>query len=384
MGLQLDPQRTRYALFTIALVAFVVILFLIAPLIWSVLQIFIIAVLIALALDVPVHWQVTHGVPRWAAVLNLIFILVILFLAIFIFIVPALINQSKDFTATIPTVWSQGGRQASALLHRYPAIERSLDLNQFFKNILIGAGSWAGAARSIFTTAFGAITAVILIIVTVFYTLLDPWPLLFGVRGLFPTAWWDTIDHIARDIAIRIRGWVIGTIILAVLIGILDYMALLLINIFHEPNVPFIFFFAILGGLLEVIPIIGPIIAAALPTLVAFSLDPLLGIMVLIAYLLVQQLENHLFTPIVMHKAVQMHPVSLIFMLVVLSGIFGLFGAIIAVPVGSVFKVLYDEWYYPLTHHGEHPQLPPQEQHGDDVNKEIAEKFQGPHKKNHP
>jgi predicted PurR-regulated permease PerM len=63
-----------------------------------------------------------------------------------------------------------------------------------------------------------------------------------------------------------------------------------------------------------------------------------------------------------MNRAVQLHPVTLLFMLVILSGLFGLFGALIAVPVASVLKVLYDEWYYPLIHQGKHPMHAPKEQ----------------------
>lgn len=361
MGLQVAARRIRYAVFVVGLVALVATLFLLAPLVWSVLQIFIIAILITLALDVPVHWQVVRGVPRWAATLNLLILSIITIITIISFLIPPLVTQSREFTATLPSFWTQVTTQFTLLSHRFPQIERSLNLNDVVIRVLTGAGSWGGVARSIFASAFGAVTAVVLILVLVFYTLLNPWPLLYGLRGLFPSSWWESVDHISHEIARRLRAWAIGIIVLAVFIGLLDYLALLLINISFGPNIPFIFLFAIIGGLLEVVPIVGPIIAAVIPGLIGFSIDPFLGLMVLLAFLVVQQLESNLITPFVMHTAVQLHPVSTLCSLVVLSGVFGIFGALISVPTAVVLKVLYDQWYYPLLHAGKHPSPPPRE-----------------------
>jgi hypothetical protein len=60
-----------------------------------------------------------------------------------------------------------------------------------------------------------------------------------------------------------------------------------------------------------------------------------------------------------MTRAVSLHPVTIIFTLVVMAGLFGIFGALIAVPVASALKIIYDEWYYPLMHEGQQPLCPP-------------------------
>lgn len=361
MGGAISPQRIRFVVFVIGLVAIVVILFRSAPLIWPMMQIFILAILLVLALDVPVHWLVSKGVPRWAATLNTLILLLVIIAALISYIIPPFLMQAKQFISAFPALWSSTLHTFGTLLSRYPSIERSVDVERFTASFLTGAAKWGVVARSVFATAFGAVAGIILTIVIVVYTLLDPWPLVYGVRGLFPASWWPTLDHIASLVVVRIRGWIAGTIILSIVVSILDYIALLFINVFFTEKMPFILLFAFLGGILEVIPVIGPIIAAVLPTLVGLAIDPLLGIIVLTAFFMIQQLEGHVLVPLVMHKAVRMHPVSLIIMLVVLSDIFGLFGAIIAVPVGSICKILYDEWYYPLLHQGKHPEPPPVE-----------------------
>jgi predicted PurR-regulated permease PerM len=271
------------------------------------------------------------------------------------------VAQFRAFVNAIPMLWMNITGQISAASRRFPQLEGAIDAGEIIRQLFMGAETWTGIAQNVFAGTVGALTAALLITVTVFYTLMDPWPLLYGLRGLFPDEWAGTIDRITRAVAERIRRWVIGTVALAVMIGTLDYVGLFLINLLFEPDIPFIFFFAILGGLLEVVPIIGPIIASVLPALVGFSIHPVLGLLVLGVFFLIQQLENTLIAPLVMHRAVHLHPVSLLFALFVLTGIFGLFGAIIAVPVASVFKVLYDEWYYPLLHHGNAPTPPPRE-----------------------
>lgn len=362
MDLALNRRNIKFVLFILLMLALAVGLFLLAPIIWSALQLFVIAALIALPLDWAVRWQENYRIPRWAATLNLLILLVLVVGLLIYFLIPPLAEQSQAFVTSLPQLWAQALIRWSWILDRFPQLERTLDLNNLAVNLIRGAGTWVQTARTVFTTAVGAVASSVLILVTVFYMLLDPWPLLYGIRGLFPSSWWGTIDHLASSMAARIRAWVVGTFALAAIIGVLDYLALLLINLFYPVNLPYVFFFAILGGALEILPVVGPIIAAILPALVGFSLDPVLGLLVLGAFFIIQQLENALFVPLIMHKAVQLHPVTLLFSLLLLSALFGMLGAIIAVPVASIFKVLYDEWYYPLVHDGQKPLTPPKEE----------------------
>jgi len=361
MGLRLNERWVKLAAFVIVLVAFAVLLFFFIRAIWSVLQIFIITGLVVLALDWFVEQLVSRRIPRWAATLIILLVFILTIGLFVLLIIPPMVSQFEEFIAALPDLWARLIARLGVLLARFPALGRNFDLQAFIIGLTRDVGSWVQAATTVFTTAIGAFTTTILIIVISFYMLLNPWPLLYGIRGLFPETWWPAIDRLAHEIAVRLRGWVVGTFVLGLAIGLLDYIALLLINLFSTERIPFILFFAIIGGLLEIVPIIGPIIAAVLPALVAFSINPLLGVFVLLAYFVIQQLENNLLAPYIMHRAVHMHPVSLIFALIVMSTLFGVFGAVIAVPVASIFKVLYDEWYYPLMHGGKKPGPPPRE-----------------------
>jgi predicted PurR-regulated permease PerM len=348
-----EARAMRLAAFVIALTALAVALFLAAPLIWSVVQIFIIAGLLSLALEMPVRWLTRRRMRRWVAVALVVGAMLLLLALLLLFLIPALLGQFAALVAGLPALWASVVHRAAPLLQRYP----TLASEQFVLNLISGVGSWALAARSVFATAVGAATATVLIVVITVYTLLNPHPLLYGVRGLFPSDWWPTLDRLAHSIAARIRRWVMGTLLLSLIIGLLVYLGLHILNWIHPPGLPFVLVFAIFAALLEIVPIVGPIIAAVVPALVGFSIDPWLGAAILLLFFVVQQIENHLAAPLILQRAVRQHPVSLIFALVVLSGLFGLFGALIAVPVSSALKVLYDEWYYPLMH--DHAPPPP-------------------------
>ena len=354
----MNPHRVKFALFVIAMVAVAFILLRLAPVVWSVIQILLLAVLIGIALEWVVEWQVAHRFPRWAATANLLIVLFLFLALLFYFLVPPLIAQFQQFMLTLPALWENALQRWGALVQRYPQLTNAIDVGDFISSLLQSLGSWTQMARTVFSSAVGGITGLILVLVLVFYALLDPWPLLYGLRGLFPFSWWSTLERVAGKSAMQIRRWVMGTLVLGVIIGAMDYLALFLINTFYPYDLPFILLFAILGGLLEVVPVIGPIIAAIIPATVGFLIDPILGILVLLSFFVIQQLENYLLVPLVMHRAVNLHPVSLIVALMVLSSLFGIFGAIIAVPVASVVKILYDDWYYPLLHDG-HPPDPP-------------------------
>jgi predicted PurR-regulated permease PerM len=359
--LRQEQKRVKYAALVIVLLVFTVLLIFFFRAVWSVLQIFIIAGLIVLALDWFVEWLVAYRVPRWVATLIILLIFSLFIGLVILVLIPQMVTQFEQFIAALPAFWLQLVDRWDVFLTRFPAFRQVFNLENFLPSLLQGAGTWAQTARTVFTTAIGAFAATLLIIVITVYTLINPWPLLYGMRGLFPETWWPTINRLAHAIALRLRGWVVGIFVLSVTVGTLDYIALRIINALTPQEIPFILFFAILGGMLEIVPVIGPFIAALLPAMVAFSINPLLGVLVLLAFFIIQQLENHLLTPLIMHRAVHMHPVSLIFALVVMSTMFGIFGAVIAVPFAITLKVLHDEWYYPMMHAGKKPSLPPKE-----------------------
>lgn len=140
-------------------------------------------------------------------------------------------------------------------------------------------------------------------------------------------------EHYVIDLASRIQykmgRWLIGQGALIVVIFALDYMALSVLQ------VPYALILALLGGLLEIIPYIGPTIALIPAALVGFTVSPIVGLLVAILYMFIQQLENYVISPLVMKKAVGLNPVAIILALLIGGKLAGILGVILAVPVAT-------------------------------------------------
>ena len=102
----------------------------------------------------------------------------------------------------------------------------------------------------------------------------------------------------------------------------------------------------ILTGLLEFVPLVGPIVAAIPPLLLAFFGGPLDVLLVLAAYLGIQQLESNLIEPVVMEEAVSLHPAAVMAAVAVVGTAFGILGTILAVPIAVVASILVEELWF--------------------------------------
>ena len=111
-------------------------------------------------------------------------------------------------------------------------------------------------------------------------------------------------------------------------------------------GVPGALFLGIFSGLVAFVPIIGSVVGAVPPLLLAFAGSPLDALWVLLAYVTIQQIESNLLTPLVMQRAVSLHPVVVIASVTVAGAAFGVLGALLAVPASVVAGVLVDELWF--------------------------------------
>jgi predicted PurR-regulated permease PerM len=110
-------------------------------------------------------------------------------------------------------------------------------------------------------------------------------------------------------------------------------------------DVEYAFTFAVLTGVLEIVPFFGPILAAIPPTLAAFADSPTKALVVVVIYVAIHQIEAHLISPMVMARSVQLHPVMVILAVLAMGDLLGFAGVVLAVPTAVVITVLLDELY---------------------------------------
>lgn len=137
-----------------------------------------------------------------------------------------------------------------------------------------------------------------------------------------------------RKIERRLGAWVHGELLLMFFVGLFSYIGLTVLHV--EFSLPL----AIIAGLLEIIPLIGPIVSAIPAVLVALATSPLLALSVVALYFIIQQVENNFLVPIVMRKSVGLSPLITILALMIGGRLAGITGAVLSIPIVLVLQVL--------------------------------------------
>jgi putative permease len=149
----------------------------------------------------------------------------------------------------------------------------------------------------------------------------------------------ERAEQILGLVLARLKAWAMGSLILGGIVGTLTWVGLYFLD------VPFTLVFAVIAGVGELLPTIGPLLSALPPMLVALANDPMQALWVALLFLAVQQLEDNLIVPLVMSRAVDIHPLSVTFMVLAMGTLFGVLGALLAVPSIVILKTLYQELY---------------------------------------
>ena len=170
-----------------------------------------------------------------------------------------------------------------------------------------------------------------------FYLLLVRDKLDSNIEFLFGKEKSKSISSLINTLEVRLGGWARGQLFLMLTIGVLSYIGLLVLGI------PYALPLAILAGIFEIVPYIGPIIAAVPAIILAFSISPFLGFAVIGLTILIQQIENYLLVPKIMEKSTGVSPVIILISLAVGYRLAGVSGMIISIPVVIIIQTLIQE-----------------------------------------
>lgn len=340
-------RRNRLALFVTAtglLVAWVL---------WSAhgaLPAFVIGLALAFVLDPMVTALERRHVPRWGGVLLAFGTVVAVIWVLAAFAVPPLAHQTRDFIARLPEL----GAAIGALQRDLDAWYRSLPLSDDMRATLDAAigrveaafgtaiRDFLGPAVGTLVRTVGFLVGLVVIPVWLFFVLRDRERLPHAVAAAVPQGWRPDAQNVLSLLA-RVGGrWVRGQLLLGVAIflaTVVGLTALTLVGFREFGSLALVL--ALIAGVLEWFPIIGPIVAAVPAILVGISISPAAAIAVAVLYLAIQQLENNLLVPKILGDAVELHPAVLIIALVVGGSLFGIGGAILAAPVVAAGRDLY-------------------------------------------
>jgi predicted PurR-regulated permease PerM len=339
--------RHRLGLWVTAAIAVIVLALWLAR---GALPVFAIAIALAFLLDPPVTALQRRGVPRLAGILVVYVVVVVVVVGLGFLLFPPLIEQLKRFLEELPSLASQiiaWEEQVVAWLESLPLpppIREALDtIIQSGQEAVIGLlEAIVGPLLSLIARTAGFIVGLVVIPVWLLYVLKDRERLPEAFLRLLPTGWRPDVAN-GLDLTVSVIGrWIRGQLLLGAVIFAATLLGLLVLSVigFRE-FADFAILLALVAGILELVPIIGPIIAAIPAILIGASISPAAALAAIALYTVIQQLENHLIVPKVMGDAVDLHPAVVIISLIIGGSLFGLWGAILAAPVVALGRDIY-------------------------------------------
>ncbi|MDO8487321.1 MAG: AI-2E family transporter [Candidatus Curtissbacteria bacterium] len=302
---------------------------------WLLIQIKSIIILVFLGLILisallkPVEWLSARKVPRPLAVLIIYISLIAIISFVIGIIIPPLVSQTSQFVSDLPKIISS--INDFIVFNKIPVDDVSKVISGQINQV-------ASNAVYISTAIFSSIFFLLMLIVLSFYLLLD-WKTFVKLisspfSGRQETRVVDLISKIERGLGV----WVRGQLTLSLLVGVLTYIGLTILGI------PFAIPLALVAGIMEIIPIIGPIVSAVPALLVGLTISPVMSLAVIALFFIIQQLENHLIVPMVMSKVVGLQPAAVIIALLIGAKLDGIGGAFLAIPVVLVIKIIIKDF----------------------------------------
>jgi predicted PurR-regulated permease PerM len=301
----------------------------------------VVAAFFAVALYPAVNWVQRRVARRrrWLATL-LVFLLVILLLGglITVFAVP-LATQGTDFAARLPVLLDEvraGRGPVGELLNRIHALRFIEQNRDRIGEIAAGLGTSAlSFARSI----ANAVVATLTIFILSYLMVLEGPKIIDRGLALFGPDRGERIRHVGADCAKTITGYLSGNLFISLICGLLTYAVLAIVG------VPYAGLIALFVAIADLIPLVGASLGALVAGVAGFVHSVPAGIIVVIFFIVYQQLENHLLQPLILSRAVKLDPLSVLVAILIAAELAGILGALLAIPIAGIIQVIVrDIW----------------------------------------
>lgn len=298
-------------------------------------------------------WLESKGVQRFAAVI-IIFLLIITILAIIIFsILPFMQEQITMFVKDFPKNWELFVNAVDQFLQNYELEYLRVEINEFFtsltatvisniENYLSQITTIIGSAiGSVFSIAIGVITAPILL----YYMLKEGDKLKGSIVQLFPIKTRTTLNSFLSDANRQLALYIRGQILVAIGVAIMFAIGYSIIRL------PYGMVLALISGILNVIPYLGTFMAMVPAFIIALIHSPIMFVYVFIVFTIEQTIEGRILSPKILGTNLDIHPVTILIVLLASGRLFGFAGIIIGVPLYAIAKVAVKYLYNYLKLH---------------------------------
>jgi predicted PurR-regulated permease PerM len=284
-------------------------------------------------------------IPRILAVFLAFAVLVTLIVAVIAMVLPTIRVQAEELGQQLPDLYLSGiewAREAGARfgvdvdeLLSQQAIEDWLNdpANQdTVQNLLLGFGAGAG---QLIRGVTEAIAVLVLAPVLAIYILIDLERFKVNSLGITPPRHREETAYVAGQVSTAMGSFVRGQLLVSFIVGVASSLGMWLIDL------PFWLIIGILAGFLNLIPFLGPVVGGALAALVALlNRDPGQAIWAVLIFVAIQQVDNHVITPVVQRARVNLSPLVIVLALIIGGSVAGLLGVLVAVPMTAAIRII--------------------------------------------
>ena len=304
-----------------------------------------IAIVIGTVIRPAVAWLHQRGLSQTAGVIVIYVLLLLLLTGFLLMLFPLISEQSTTVVAAMPDYYenlhewvvNHPNQFLAGFSEFLPASLPDLrPVQQTGQEMMASAGQVAGYVASLAQVIFSAI----IILALAFYWTVDGPRIIQSFLLVVPPSKRESISELISDMESKVGLYLVGQGFLCLSVGILALIAYLLIGL---PNAIVL---ALIAGLLEAIPMIGPLLGAVPAALIALSIAPDKLVWVIVATVVIQQLENTLLVPRIMRRAVGVNPFVTLLALFAFSTMFGLAGALMAIPIAAMIQLALNHFVF--------------------------------------
>jgi len=274
----------------------------------------------------------SKAMPRWAAILIIYACFVGAVVGVGLLIVPPLVEQARGLWSAFPDILHRGQQW---LIDR-GLLGRELTVREAVEKAPGGTDTFGTVFAAVWGLV-GGVFGVVTILILSFYLLLESNAIVTAFVGMFPRGERARVEDASRRVSTKVSAWLGGQLLLGGIIGSTAAVGLFFLG------VPYFYVLALIAGVGELIPIVGPILAAVPAIAVAFTVSPAMALGVAVFYFAQQQLENHVLVPKVMSRQVGLSASFVIIALLIGGSLLGIVGAILAIPTAAILQVLFEE-----------------------------------------
>lgn len=289
-----------------------------------------------------IDWLEKHKWKRGWAIALLYLVIIGLLILLFSFVIPAVKDQIVSLFKSFPGYWDQITQKFDEFSRSslFDQLKDKLNTNMsdIMKTLSTKGTSVINSAISSIGSIVGTVTEVVLAIVTtplvLFYLLKDGKKLPDFLLKMLPVNGRAHTRQVLGEANHQISSYIRGQIIVSLCIGILLFIGYLIIGL------PYALTLAIIAACTSIVPYLGPAIAITPAIIIAIVTSPWLLIKLIIVWCVVQLLEGKFISPQVMGNTLKVHPITILFVILVAGNLFGVLGVIFAVPGYAVLKVI--------------------------------------------